>query len=615
MIMFKSTSSSGTKRFDAGHRAEMIFVSVLFACPASAPRNERGIGDLSTILKRMDSLGKTALYPSHSPIPQVLLFAFFFLYALERQITESKNDQQYMPSPAGPASALMVIQTQLLLQLLVALLDPEPFVKETNHLQSRHVLGHITEEVPELIFPVILLSSLDDQPDFLMSGSFPIALSGKYPSGYRLNHQGSIQTISPDLQMLPVSFSDTFSQFRDLDRQGIRLDQLRVFSLSSSFLLRGIGLNKNRRLHKTLRIRVNADDIALLPVIEPLAKIRYVSIPTVCHHHPVRRPVGSGLINQIQGHLPLLPVMDIHRHVGLLSHVDTFRIIRIIPGLRNKKLHRVWPGEPLTRVGQTDPNLTVVNLPKRSAILSGHTDTMATFLRKSRIINNQYSLRIGGLRKHPSPVFAKCAVTVPLYLCQQPLHPPFRGVDLLRHRLDRPPVPLPHQPHDITLRQLSGFRSLNVRRIHRHVVVYPEKYGFFFHESCISHPSQRCKIICRSRSKLLGLKHNTIDDSYNLGLCYLQIENIQKAYECFSKVEELNPNDTGAWFGLMNIFFKKQDTDKTIKYCDKLINAKQHVEEAVRKKSMILSFEGALQKLKKVEVECYKQKPHVDTIT
>ncbi len=79
-----------------------------------------------------------------------------------------------MSSPAGSASALMMmmIQTQLLLQLLIALLEPEPFVKETNHLQSRHVLGHLTEEVPELIFPVIILSSLDDQPDFLMSGSF-----------------------------------------------------------------------------------------------------------------------------------------------------------------------------------------------------------------------------------------------------------------------------------------------------------------------------------------------------------------------------------------------------------------------------------------------------------
>ena len=36
--------------------------------------------------------------------------------------------------------------------------------------------------------------------------------------------------------MLPVSFSDTFSQFRDLDWQGIRLDQIRVFSPSSSLL-------------------------------------------------------------------------------------------------------------------------------------------------------------------------------------------------------------------------------------------------------------------------------------------------------------------------------------------------------------------------------------------
>ena len=125
--MIRSTTSSGTKRFDAGHRAERIFVSTLFAYPANAPRNERGIGDLSTILKSLDSLGKNAFHLSHSLIPQVLLFEFFFLYALERQIAESKNDQQHMPSPAGPTSALMVIQTQFLLQLLVAQLDLRKF--------------------------------------------------------------------------------------------------------------------------------------------------------------------------------------------------------------------------------------------------------------------------------------------------------------------------------------------------------------------------------------------------------------------------------------------------------------------------------------------------------
>jgi len=123
---------------------------------------------------------------------------------------------------------------------------------------------------------------------------------------------------------------------------------------------------------------------------------------------------------------------------------------------------------------------------------------MTSFLGKSRIIDNQYSLGIGSLCKHPSPIFAKCTVMVPLDFCQQPLHPPFRGVDLLRHRLNRLPVPIHHQPDDITLRQLSGFRSLNVRRINRHVVIYTEKYVLCFHEGCISHPLPFCNIICRS---------------------------------------------------------------------------------------------------------------------
>ena len=76
---------------------------------------------------------------------------------LERQMTESKNDQQHMPSPTGLASALVMIQAQFLLKLLVALLDPEPFMKETNHFQGRLVLGHIAEEIQELIFALVLL--------------------------------------------------------------------------------------------------------------------------------------------------------------------------------------------------------------------------------------------------------------------------------------------------------------------------------------------------------------------------------------------------------------------------------------------------------------------------
>ena len=108
--MLRSTSSSGTKRFDAGHWAERIFVSALFACPAGAPRNEQGINDLSTIPKRLDSLGKTALYPSHSRIPQVLLFEFL---ELSRCIWESlKIYYQYcMPGKNSVPGAVIAIQT------------------------------------------------------------------------------------------------------------------------------------------------------------------------------------------------------------------------------------------------------------------------------------------------------------------------------------------------------------------------------------------------------------------------------------------------------------------------------------------------------------------------
>ena len=87
------------------------------------------------------------MYPSHSLIPQVLLFEFFFLYALERQITKSKNHQQYMPSPAGPASAFMVIQTQFLLQLLVAQLknqDPTQAQDTNQMVQQMTSFAHPT---------------------------------------------------------------------------------------------------------------------------------------------------------------------------------------------------------------------------------------------------------------------------------------------------------------------------------------------------------------------------------------------------------------------------------------------------------------------------------------
>jgi hypothetical protein len=98
---------------------------------------------------------------------------------------------------------------------------------------------------------------------------------------------------------------------------------------------------------KNLCIRLNADDITLLPVIEPLTKIRYASTLVFCHDRSVRHPIRSVLINKIQPHLPFFPVMDIYQHVGLLAHNRTFRIIRIIPRPRTKSSIAYRQANPL----------------------------------------------------------------------------------------------------------------------------------------------------------------------------------------------------------------------------------------------------------------------------
>lgn len=90
----------------------------------------------------------------------------------------------------------------------------------------------------------------------------------------------------------------------------------------------------------------------------------------------------------------------------------------------------------------------------------------------------------------------------------------------------------------------------------------------------------------------LNLKPYDVDGLFNLGLCYLQIEDLDNALELFLKAEHLAAEDSGIWFQLMDVYFKKQNPDKIIKYCDKLINVKQHIEEAINKKARVLSYTG-----------------------
>jgi len=286
MNRVKSAFASDRGKLDAGHLAERILASILFAVFSITLKSERDISAPSTTPGNLDLKGKAA----HPLVPQDLLNEFFFLYTLERKITEGKKDQQHMPMPTGPASAFMVIQSQLFFQLLVALFNPEPLMKEANHFKGRHVLGHVTKEVSEfgLFVP---MPSLDDQPAFFMDATFSVSLSRKDSSGYGFNHQRLALAIFTDLQMFPIFFLNTFSQIGHLHRQEVRFRQFRIFSASPWFFLLGIGFFKHRRFEKNQRIRMDADDISLFPLVQSPAKLHYIAVPTVGHY----RPMGNAI--------------------------------------------------------------------------------------------------------------------------------------------------------------------------------------------------------------------------------------------------------------------------------------------------------------------------------
>lgn len=92
----------------------------------------------------------------------------------------------------------------------------------------------------------------------------------------------------------------------------------------------------------------------------------------------------------------------------------------------------------------------------------------------------------------------------------------------------------------------------------------------------------------------LNIKPIDIDGLFNLGLTHLQLEDVDNALSLFLKAEKLDEDAYHIWFELMEIYFKKQDTDSALKYCDKLISHNKYLDKAVRNKSIILSNTGKI---------------------
>src|SRR3990172_1148937 len=304
-----------------------------------------------------------------SVLPNDFLLLFFFLEAHPSEIAKCQKNQQHVPVPAGPRSTLMVIQSQLFFQLLVAMLNPESFMENPSDLKRRHILRHVAKKVTQFGLAIFKLSLFNNQPYFLMPATLPITVSRPDPTRHRFNHQRLSFTVWSQFQSLPAIFFHFLTQLGNLYRFRICLDQARVLARSSWFLFLRLRRLKHRRLDKHLRSRIDSHYIVFAALHQSLAKLGYIPIPRVRHHGAMWHPILAGKVNLFQSDFPFFSIPGRIRHPRLFTHRQTFWIVHMIPRFGNEQIHSIRPRHSLPYVSQADPYLAIINFASCSAVL------------------------------------------------------------------------------------------------------------------------------------------------------------------------------------------------------------------------------------------------------
>jgi len=115
---------------------------------------------------------------------------------------------------------------------------------------------------------------------------------------------------------------------------------------------------------------------------------------------------------------------------------------------------------------------------------------------------------------------------------------------------------------------------------------------------------------------------------HNLGLIYLDrhISSLQikpesgkpsateKGIVCFSKVIEIDPNDSFALWTLARLYFDNHDTKRTVECCNKLLRYPQYLLGALSMKAQVLSFVGLYKEATEELQDFLRANPTCDSI-
>src|SRR5580704_7142045 len=290
--------------------------------------------------------------------------------------------------PAAPVAPLVVIQSELLLELLIVLLDL-PACFGDLHQSSKAVIGRqIAEEIPGRFRS--FFRPLGQQPDLFARFATLVKSVGRLHAGRPEARLQAAFTAFPPAYFLPVSGLLCSFFYGD----GPLLTVVRCAGRPPGLLR--LQLARPGWLDPNSGVGLHAHGITELALLQLFTKRRRIAIAGIRYDYPVCQLPPARLIDHLHSQFPFLSKLDFLRDAGLRAPL---RIVR--PTLRQVQTPTQNSGALRADFVQTDSDLAIGCLAERSRVLTFHAHGVLSLLRKAGVINSPNRIRLQFLNHSP----------------------------------------------------------------------------------------------------------------------------------------------------------------------------------------------------------------------
>ena len=414
----------------------------------------------------------------------------------------------------------MVVQAELLLHLLVSLLHRPAALPEADRLDPAGAARQVRQGVLDLAVGLLL----DQQPHRLGPGAIAggPAAAGPDPQPREPTRELALGPLTPG--HLPQRRHG--GQLLEADRSGRIRGQ-------SGPLPRPAGggarrLDPVRGLGEDDHLLGHTHDVGETPTGQPLAERPRDAIASVGHHEPAGQPLGSDLVEQLQGDLPLG-----QRATMLLGHPGPVQPRGVAqPGLGKVEPHRQGMMALRRDVVDRGCDLAVGLLARGPAVLPLHPDGVRALLGEAGVVDDEDARRGGKCRGHGRAITPPDGLLVPGALADELLEGLVqigddefgREDDLPRERFDALPLAVEDQPLEVDAGVLGLSGPVEVVAEERGVRVEPiEDFGSKFggvgaiHALDTNQPILRFVavngVVLEALTKLCGSHHIVVEDA------------------------------------------------------------------------------------------------------